>query len=179
MSTFDFTSAFEDAADAGFGDGDDLTPGRYDGKFVSANVGKSKAGDVKLGFMFKADEDSTNDDGHDVSGDVIWMNLTFSAKGAQYAARDAQKLGLTAAMLNADAEAAVQTVVGQRWSATVKLSKDGEWTNLYLNKRLDDAPAASAPAPAPAPAPGIDPGPGIQTHATPAPEAPAAEEWNI
>lgn len=125
MTTFDFTSAFEDAADAGFGGGEDLAPGKYTGSFVSANVGQSKAGDVKLGFMFKADADSTSDAGHDVSGDVIWMNLTFSAKGAQYAARDAAKLGLTAAMLNADAAAAVQTVVGQRWAVTVKLSKDG------------------------------------------------------
>lgn len=168
---FDFTSAFEGAAEEGFGPSDDLTPGKYNGAFVAANVGKSQKGDVKLGFMFKADPESTNDDGHDVSGDTMWMNLTFSEKGAQYAARDAAKLGLTAAMLNADAEQAVQTVVGQRWSVTVKLSKDGEWTNLYLNKRQDEAaPAAPAPAPTPAPAP---------APAAPAPAEGGATEWAI
>ena len=152
MPSFNFSDVFDNAASDGFGPSEDLIPGKYVGKFVSANAGESNNGDPKLGFLFKADEGSTAADGTDVSGDTIWLNSTFSEKAAPFAALDCTKMGITGAMLNADMAAAAQTVVGQVWSVEVKLSKDGQWTNLYLGKRRDAAPAA-APVPKPVPVP--------------------------
>lgn len=147
MPTIDFEDLFDNAVDEGFGPSEDLTPGKYKGQIVSANWGTSKAGDPKAGFLFKADPDSTNADGEDVSGDTLWLNATFSKAAKDFAARDLKALGITGAMLNADPKAAVQTAVGQRWSFEVKLSKDGEWTNLYLGKRQDADAADEAPKP--------------------------------
>jgi hypothetical protein len=136
---FNFSDAFEEASEEGFGPSEDLTPGTYEAAIVAANVGESKAGDPKLGFWFRAAEGSTNDEGDDVSGDTIWLNLTFSENGAKYAARDAKSLGLTDRMLNSDPEAAVETAVGQVWR--IKVEENGEWMNARLRKRLDDEPA--------------------------------------
>ncbi len=164
MTTFDFEDVFNDAEEEGFGPSDDLTPGKYTATIKSANWGESKNKDPKAGFMFVAAEGSENADGDDVSGDVIWLNATFSEKAKGFAARDCQKLGITGAMLNADPKAAVQTAVGQTWTIEVKLSKDGKWTNCYLGKQVesddeDERPAkpkASKPKPAPAPEPEED-----------------------
>ena len=123
MSNFNFEEVFENAVTEGFGPSEDLTPGKYRGAIVSANAGESKDGYPRLGFMFKAAEGSTNLEGDDVSGDTIWLNLTFSPKAKDFAARDAGKLGITGKMLNADMSAAVQTAVGQEWSFEVKPSK--------------------------------------------------------
>jgi len=169
MPSFNFSDAFESAVEDGFGPSTDLVPGKYRGKFVSANAGTSAAGDPKLGFMFKADEGSTAADGTDVSGDTLWLNATFSEKAAPFAARDCRKLGITAAMLESDMAAAAQTVVGQAWSVEVKLSKDGQWTNLYLGKPAAGAAPAAAPAPVPAPA----------SAAVPAAEEGAGQVWSI
>ena len=155
MSNFNFEEVFENAVTEGFGPSEDLTPGKYRGAIVSANAGESKDGYPRLGFMFKAAEGSTNLEGDDVSGDTIWLNLTFSPKAKDFAARDAGKLGITGKMLNADMSAAVQTAVGQEWSFEVKPSKDGKWTNLYLGKR-SDASGAAKPKPVPASAEGVD-----------------------
>jgi hypothetical protein len=150
---FDFEEVFDNAVTEGFGPSDDLTPGKYKGAIVSANAGENNDNYPRLGFLFKAAEGSLNADGEDVSGDTIWLNLTFSPKAKDFAARDAGKLGITGAMLNADADAAVQTAVGQEWSFEVKLSKDGKWTNLYLGKRRDGEGATEAPKPKAKPAP--------------------------
>ncbi len=166
MSTFDFQDVFDNAVTEGFGPSEDLTPGKYRGSIVSANAGESNDGYPRLGFLFKAAEGSTNADGEDVSGDTIWLNVTFSPKAKDFAARDCGKLGITGAMLNSDTSAAVNTAVGQEWSFEVKLSKDGKWTNCYLGKRQDGGEASAAPAPKPAPAP------------APAP-APEADAWDI
>ncbi len=147
MSKFNFADAFEEAEEAGYGPSDDLAVGKYTATIVSANAGESQNGDEKLGFLFKAAEGSESGDGEDVGGDTIWLNLTFSENGAKYAAADAKRLGLTAAMLNSDAEAAVETVVGQEWKITVVLSKDKKWTNVRLNKRLDGGDDEDAPKP--------------------------------
>ena len=104
--SFDFESIFDSAVDEGFGPSEDLTPGKYRGSIVSANFGESQAGDPKAGFLFKAAEGSVSAEGHDVSGDTIWLNLTFSEKAQAFAARDMKKLGITGAMLNADSSAA-------------------------------------------------------------------------
>ncbi len=150
MTSYDFDSVFEEATEAGFGPSGDLDVGKYVGTIVSANAGESQNGDPKLGFMFKAGESSENAEGADVSGDTIWLNLTFSEKGGKYAARDAKALGLTSAMLNTDPEAAVETVVGQEWQFVVVLSKDGKWLNVQLRKRLSVEPTAvDKPAPKP------------------------------
>jgi len=151
MSSFNFEEVFDNAVTDGFGPSEDLTPGKYRGAIVSANAGESKDGYPRLGFMFKAGDGSANTDGDDVSGDTIWLNLTFSPKAKDFAARDAGKLGISGKMLNADMSAAVQTAVGQEWSFEVKPSKDGKWTNLYLGKR-SDASGSAKPQPAPSPA---------------------------
>ena len=156
MSNFNFETIFDSAVDEGFGPSEDLTPGKYRGSIVSANFGESQAGDPKAGFLFKADDGSARVDGDDVSGDTIWLNLTFSEKAQSFAARDMKKLGVTGAMLNADPSAAVQSAVGQQWSFEVKLSKDGKWTNLYLGKRQDEAAAAAQKPSAPKPAAALD-----------------------
>lgn len=171
---FDFESIFDSAVDEGFGPSEDLTPGKYRGSIVSANFGESQAGDPKAGFLFKAAEGSVSAEGHDVSGDTIWLNLTFSEKAQAFAARDMKKLGITGAMLNADSSAAVQTAVGQQWSFEVKLSKDGKWTNLYLGKRQDD-PGSAQPKPTPAPAPA----PAPAAEAAPEPAVEGGDPWDI
>ena len=156
-----FTDIFENAVDEGYGPNVDLTPGRYEGAFTFANTGETKAGDPKLGFLFVADEGSKSDTGEDMTGGSIWLNLYFSEKAINFAVKDAKALGLTPAMLDTDAGAAVNTVVGKRFSVTVKLSKNGDFTNLYLGKALGGAAAAPA---------------------VPVPAAPAADDgdvWNI
>jgi hypothetical protein len=102
--------------------------------------------------MFVAQDGSVSADGEDMSGGTIWLNATFSEKAAGFAARDCASLGVTGAMLNSDPQAAVQTAIGQVWSVEVKLSKDGQWTNVYLGKKQDGGAALKAvPTPTPAP----------------------------
>lgn len=139
-----FSDMFDNAVDEGYGPDLDLAVGKYEGSFTFANSGETKAGHPSMGFLFKADEGSVSEAGEDMSGGVRWFNLYFSPAAMNFAVRDAKALGLTPAMLDTDMEAAATTVVGQRWSVTVKLSKDGQYTNLYINKRLDAAPAAQA-----------------------------------
>ncbi len=138
MTSYDFSAVFEEAEEAGFGSSGDLGVGKYTATIVSANASESQAGDPKLGFLFKAIEGSEDADGQSVGGETIWLNLTFSENGGKYAARDAKALGLTDAMLNADPDEAVEVTVGQEWKIKVVLSKDGKWTNVYLQKRLDE-----------------------------------------
>ncbi len=179
MTSYNFDDVFEEAEEAGFGPSGDLGVGKYTATIVSANAGESKAGDPKLGFMFKAAENSTDAEGDDVSGDTIWLNLTFSENGAKYAARDAKTLGLNSAMLNADPEAAVETAVGQEWKIAVVLSKDGQWKNVRLQKCLD----ADEEAPKPKAKKGKGKSKGKKGEKTkPAPEPVADEdedEWII
>lgn len=144
-----FSDMFDNAVDEGYGPDLDLTPGRYEGAFTFGNTGSTQAGDPKFGWIFKADDGSVSEAGEDMSGGTLWFNLYFSPAAMNFAVRDAKTLGLTPAMLDTDPDAAAQQVVGQRWSVTVKLSKNGDFTNLYLGKRLD-APAAAPKAPAPA-----------------------------
>lgn len=143
-----FSEMFDNAVDEGYGPDVELAVGKYDGSFTFANSGETKKGDPSLGFLFKADEGSVSDAGEDMSGAVRWFNIYFSPAAMNFAVRDAKSLGLTPAMLDTDMEAAAQTVVGQRWSVTVKLAKDPQYTNIYINKRLDtpvEPPAAPAP----------------------------------
>lgn len=149
MSTFDFSDVFEQAEDAGFGPSADLDVGTFEATIKAARGdGESKAGDPQLGFLFKADEGQVYDNGESAAGDERWLNLTFSEKGGKYAAADAKSLGLTAAMLNADRDAAAKTAVGQRWRIEVTPSKDGKYRNIRLKKRLDgDEPAKPSPSP--------------------------------
>lgn len=144
MTSFNFDDVFEEAEEAGFGPSGDLGPGKYTGIIVSANSGDSQKGDPKLGFLFKAADGSEDDEGNDVSGDTIWLNLTFSKAGGKYAARDAKALGLTSAMLNQDPDEAVETTVGQEWKFQVVASADGEWMNVRLQRLVSggDEPAA-------------------------------------
>ncbi len=150
-----FSEMFDTAVDEGYGPDLDLAVGKYEGAFTFANTGKTKSGDPSIGLLFKADDGSKSAAGEDMSGAVRWFNLYFTPAAMNFAVRDAKALGLTPAMLDTDIEAAAQSVVGQRWAATVKPSKDGQYVNIYIDKRLDAAPS-SAPAPAAAAAAGGD-----------------------
>jgi hypothetical protein len=151
-----FSEMFDSAVDEGYGPDLDLAVGKYEGAFTFANTGKTKSGDPSIGLLFKADDGSKSAAGEDMSGGVRWFNLYFSPAAMNFAVRDAKALGLTPAMLDTDIEAAAQSAVGQRWAVTVKLSKDGQYTNIFIDKRLDAAAAAPSPAPAPAAAAGGD-----------------------
>tara|TARA_R110000796_G_scaffold169017_2_gene285928 strand:+ start:1453 stop:1905 length:453 start_codon:yes stop_codon:yes gene_type:complete len=140
-----FSSIFDGVVDEGFGPSEDLKPGKYEATVVTANTGTTKKGDFKAGFLFK----------DDASGDTSWMNQNFiesSPISCKLFKQAMSILGITGAMLDADADAAVQSVVGKRFSITAK--QKGEWLNIYLNKELTGASgpaAAAAPAPVPAP----------------------------
>jgi len=149
MTSFNFDDVFEEAEKGGFGPSDELDVGKYEAKIVASKGGDdntSKAGDPQLGFMFKAEPGSVNADGEECSGDIRWLNLTFSENGGKYAAADAKAMGMTAAMLNSDSERAAETAVGQVWKIEVEASKDGKYRNVRLKKRLDDG-ADEAPKP--------------------------------
>tara|TARA_R110000803_G_scaffold167514_1_gene230789 strand:- start:1269 stop:1721 length:453 start_codon:yes stop_codon:yes gene_type:complete len=140
-----FSAIFDGVVDEGFGPSEDLTPGKYEVTVVSANVGTTKKGDFKAGFLLK----------DDASGATAWMNQNFiesSPTSAKFFKQAMSILGVTGAMLDSDPEAAVQTTVGKRFSITAKAN--GDWLNIYLNKELTGASGpAAAPAPAPVPAP--------------------------
>jgi hypothetical protein len=143
-----FSDIFDSVVDEGFGPSDPLTPGSYEATIVSANTGKTKAGDFKAGFLFK----------DNASGATAWMNQNFiksSPNSAKYFKQAMSILGITGAMLDADADAAVQTAVGKQFK--IKAAQKGDWLNIYLNKEITggSAPAAS-PAASPAPAPAGD-----------------------
>ena len=140
-----FSDIFAGVVDEGFGPSEDLTPGKYEATIVTANTGTTKNGDFKAGFLFK----------DDASGATAWMNQNFLASNptsAKFFKQAMSTLGITGAMLDADADAAVQTTVGKRFSITAK--EKGDWLNIYLNKELTGASgpaAAAAPAPVPSP----------------------------
>jgi hypothetical protein len=136
-----FSDIFDGVVDEGFGPSDPLTPGKYEATIVTANVGTTKAGDFKAGFLFK----------DNASGATAWMNQNFiksSPNSAKYFKQAMSVLGITGPMLDADSDAAVQTVVGKQFKITAK--QKGDWLNIYLNGAID---AGSAPASAAAPAP--------------------------
>lgn len=188
-----FTDVFNNASDAGFGPSDDLADGKYGQlKIVSANAKKTQAGKPMFGFLLKNIEE-----GSPTEGDTVWLNQVFSA-GNQVSedifAEVMGYLGITGPMLDADANKAVNTTVGQVWSAEVKTK--GEWTNVYLGKRQNvaapessPAPVAATPAPvaveaapaAPAPAPEapVEAAPAAPAPAAAAPAAAADDVWNI
>jgi|TARA_R110000787_G_scaffold56332_4_gene129562 hypothetical protein len=133
-----FSEIFETVVDSGFGPSDPLTPGKYEATIVSANTGTTKAGDFKAGFLIKDND----------AGGASWMNQNFiksSENSTRFFKQAMTTLGITAAMLDSDADAAVQTAVGKQFKITVV--EKGDWVNIYLDKAIDAAPAASkAPA---------------------------------
>ena len=149
--SINFTDIFDNAAEDGYGPSLDLATGKYEGAFKFGKADETKSGHPSLGFIFEADQGSVSEAGADMGGGTAWFNLYFTPAAANFAARDAKRLGLTAAMLETDMEAAAATVVGQRWAVTLKPSKDGNYINVYLDKRLGEAAAAAADVPAPSP----------------------------
>lgn len=145
MSNFDFSDAFEEAEKEGFGPSADLPEGTFECTIKAANAGTSKKGDQRIGYLFVANEGQLDDDGDDVSGDSVWHNTYFTAKGRKYAAADAKAMGLTPEMLNADADEAVETVVGQVWR--IETVQNGDFLNVRLKKRLDDGESVAKPKP--------------------------------
>lgn len=142
-----FSDMFEQAVDDGYGPDVELTPGKYQARIKFSKVGTTKnSGDPSIGFVFEA-LSGKSDSGEDMTGAVRWFNLYFTPAAMNFAVRDAKKLGLTPAMLDTDMEAAAKTVIGQVWNVTVKKSKDGKNTNLYLDSRLDDVAADAVAAP--------------------------------
>lgn len=184
-----FTDVFNNADTEGYGPSDDLADGKYGQlKVVSANAKKTKGGKPMFGFLLKNVEE-----GHALEGDTVWLNQVFTAgnkTSEDIFARVMGQLGVTGQMLDADADRAVETTVGQVWSAEVVTK--GEWTNVYLGKRKDAAAPVRESSPAPAPvaavpeqeAAGEPTVSEVPAAAAPEPEAaaPAAsgdDVWNI
>lgn len=174
-----FAEVFANADTEGFGPRQYLPDGKYVAEITHANSKTSKNGKPKFGFLFKATADPRNGE-H--TGGTVWLNQVFTAENEtarNIFARVMGDLGITGQMLDADAEAAVQTAVGQVW--TIEVKTKGEFTNVYLGKRQGapapggqgPAPAAAAATAAPAPAPVVE-------APAPAP-APAAgdDPWDI
>jgi hypothetical protein len=147
--SINFSDIFDNAAEDGYGPSLDLASGKYEGTFKFGKAGETKSGHPSLGFIFEADAGSVSETGTDMGGGTAWFNLYFTPAAANFAARDAKRLGLTAAMLETDMEAAAQVVVGQRWAVTLKPSKDGQYVNVYLDKALGETGAVKADTPTP------------------------------
>lgn len=111
---------------------EDLPLGDHTATITHGKTRISNNGNFQVGFRF------ANEDGS------IWMWQTLTEKSAKMFVTACAKLGITGQMLDADADAAVETAVGQEWEISIK--KNGDYTNVYTNKRLDGG-GSSSPAP--------------------------------
>ena len=108
-----------------------LEPGTYAARVVEARFAPTRAGKPRMSWKLQAGQAGTAWMGHnmpdeDTSSGALWfMRRTLEA------------FRITPAMLDADTESAIQTALGQIWRIEVKLSKDGEWTNVTL---IDELP---------------------------------------
>lgn len=130
-----FQQIFDNAVDDGFGPSERLEPGKYTAEIVSTSVGTTKKGDPSFGFLFK-----------DVaSGGTVWMNQNFfegNEKATNVFVRVMKQLGITGAMLNADAEAACSAAEGKRFK--IKVVQNGDFLNVYVNDEVTEGAAATA-----------------------------------
>ncbi len=140
MSSINFTDMWASTPVEDRG-GNNLGPGRYTAKVVSAETRTSKNGNYGVVFRLVSTEPGTE-------GDSTIVSAYLTEKSQGLFVKTLSSFGITGEMMEADDVAAIQTAVGQVWNITVAQQKGStEYTNTYLNKRVDtdgDAPAAEA-----------------------------------